>query len=206
MFKRRKNTRTKLGNSANFIICVYACFHRVFAAPLTTSTCSENASNQTSEWGLWVSWWRRLGQSPRLNPWARAFCGERTWTHLGSNPYEAQTLLGVNTGWHLTLVQTFTISDVFWDSWFWSAILVQVFFKSLRRIFLTMSTWKPRLRSKAIEETFCSEVPNLAESIPFSNRKFMARAVSVDPRCLFRNSGRVAAGPRWPLLRCGYFT
>lgn len=29
------------------------------------------------------------------------------------NPYEAQTLLGVNTGWHQTLVQTFTIVTFF---------------------------------------------------------------------------------------------
>jgi hypothetical protein len=55
-------------------------------------------------------------------------------------PYEAQTLLGVNTGWHKTLVQTFTISNVFLRPVILIAILAQAFFKSLRRIFLTMST------------------------------------------------------------------
>jgi len=44
--KRRKNIRTKLGNNANFLICVYAGFYRVLAAPLTRLTYSENANEK----------------------------------------------------------------------------------------------------------------------------------------------------------------
>ena len=40
--KRRKNMRPKLGNNANFLICVYAGFCSVLAAPLTGLTYSEN--------------------------------------------------------------------------------------------------------------------------------------------------------------------
>jgi hypothetical protein len=42
IFKRRKNIRIKLGNNANFIICVCAGFYRIFAAPLARLAYSGN--------------------------------------------------------------------------------------------------------------------------------------------------------------------
>jgi len=42
MFKRRKNIRIKLGNSADFIFCVHAGFCRSSATPLARLTYSES--------------------------------------------------------------------------------------------------------------------------------------------------------------------